>query len=189
MPETWGLTNLVVQLNWTMKREAKKHFGLSMKTFKTISAIISNNRNDSNINAITFCSSGQQSLHIEWVYTAHLKSTRELSISFPLFKQEIHFIYSWNSSSLQVNVLDFIFWEVKINLSKRHNPTARNKAAAASHGASMPLLAGESRIPQPDESYLPQTSPLLTPTTVWSGVWPIQPCHQLLKLTDLFVSL
>lgn len=65
-----------------------------MKTFKTIAAIISKHCNTANINAITFCSYRQQSVHIEWVFTTHLKSTRELNIRFQLLKQEIHFNYS-----------------------------------------------------------------------------------------------
>ena len=74
-----------------------------MKTCKTISVIISKQRDASNINATAFCIYAQQSLHIEWVFTAHLKSTRELGIRFLLLKQGIHFSYG----------LDFIFWEVK----------------------------------------------------------------------------
>ena len=76
------------------KNKLEEHIGLSMKTCKTISVIISKQRDASNINAAAFCIFAQQSLHIEWVFTVHLKSTRELSIRFLLLKQGIHFSYS-----------------------------------------------------------------------------------------------
>lgn len=109
MPNAWSLTFLTVQLSWTKRRKQKEHFGLRIRTFETISAIISKHRNASNINAIIFSCCGQQSLHIEWVFTAPLKWTRELCIRFLFFRQESLLSYSSNSSSLQVKVLDWIF--------------------------------------------------------------------------------
>lgn len=142
---------LIIQLSWTKRREPKKHFGLSMKTFKTISAIISKHSNASKINAITFYSYGQRS-RIEWVFTAHLKSTRELSSCYS------------NKNSLQLFLKPFLsvgeragfdFLGSKIDFSKWLNSIATNKVAVASHGVSIPLSAGENCIPQPGKSYLP----------------------------------
>lgn len=48
----------------------------------------------------------------------------------------------------------FHFLGSKIDFSKWHGTIATNKAAVASHGASIPLLACENCISQPDESYL-----------------------------------
>lgn len=48
----------------------------------------------------------------------------------------------------------FHFLGSKIDFSKWHDTIATNKAAVASHGTSIPLLACENCISQPDESYL-----------------------------------
>lgn len=49
----------------------------------------------------------------------------------------------------------FDFLGNKTDFSKWLNPIATKKAAAASHGVSIPFSAGENCISRPDESYLP----------------------------------
>ena len=129
MPETWSLTCLIVQLNWTKKKEAEKHFDLSMKTFKTISTIISKHRDASDINAVTFFSYGQQSLHIEWVFNCSSQINQGLKYQVPITQTR---------NSLQLFLKPFLsagkcarvhFLVSKIDFSKWHNPIATNNTA------------------------------------------------------------
>lgn len=85
-------------------------------------------------------------MHIEWVFTAHHKSTRELSIRFPLFKHGIHFQLFLKPFLSAGENAGFDFLESKIDFSKWLNPIATKKAAVASHGVSIPLSAGENCI-------------------------------------------
>lgn len=84
--------DILNQTTQTIRRETKSHFGLIMKIFRLIWAIISSHNNVSNINESTF--RGYDQLSAYWrSFPAHFSSTRELSVTFLLFKQGIHLSY------------------------------------------------------------------------------------------------